>query len=320
MQLCSPILIIAFSLSLWYIYIESGKDYKPMSTPKEKHNAMLMMALCAILWSTAGIFIKFIPWNPLIIAGVRSLISGIILGVFMWKTGRRLIINRYSIFAGVGLSGSCISFVIANKLTTAANAIVLQYTAPIFILLLSFLLFKKRMSISEILVVIFVTIGISLFFLDDLSPGSLLGNLFGISAGIFLALMFVCIGQVQENDSLRMSGILLAHSFTTVIGILAFPFVNFSTTSMEIFYVLLLGVFQLGIPYVLYTLASKHCSPLTCSLIATLEPLLNPVWVFVFIGETPGFYALIGAVIVILSISIWLIVQGRGEINSQPIL
>jgi drug/metabolite transporter (DMT)-like permease len=286
-----------------------------MSTPREKNNAMIMMAVCAILWSTAGIFIKYISWNPLIIAGGRSLISGLILGVFMWKTGRQLIINPYSIFAGVGLSGSCISFVIANKLTTAANAIVLQYTAPIFILLLSFILFKKKMTQSEILVVIFVSIGISLFFFDDLSPGNLTGNLMGISAGVFLALMFVCVGQVQESDSLRMSGILLAHTFTTVIGLSALPFVSFTVTSTEILYLLLLGVFQLGIPYVLYTLASKHCSPLTCSLIATLEPLLNPVWVFLFIGETPGFYALIGAVIVIMSISIWLVSQNRKAVD-----
>lgn len=286
-----------------------------MSTPREKRNAMIMMAVCAILWSTAGLFIKFISWNPLIIAGGRSLISGAILGFFMWKTGRRLIINRYSVFAGIGLSGSCISFVIANKLTTAANAIVLQYTAPIFILVLSFILFKKKMSLSEVLVVSFVTIGISLFFFDDLSPGNLVGNLMGISAGIFLALMFVCIGQVQESDSLRMSGILLAHTFTTAIGLSALPFVSFTVSSTEIFYLLLLGVFQLGIPYVLYTLASKHCSPLTCSLIATLEPLLNPVWVFLFIGEIPGFYALIGAVIVILSISIWLVSQSRRAVN-----
>ena len=113
---------------------------------------------------------------------------------------------------------------------------------------------------------------------------------------------------------------MIAHFLTTVIGLFALPFVGFTRTSTEIFYVLLLGVFQLGIPYVLYTMASKHCSPLTCSLIATLEPLLNPVWVFLFIGELPGFYALIGAVIVILSISVWLIAQGRKEINSQPIL
>ncbi|MDX9889155.1 MAG: DMT family transporter, partial [Anaerovoracaceae bacterium] len=286
-----------------------------MSTPREKRNAMIMMAVCAILWSTAGLFIKFISWNPLIIAGGRSFISAIILGAFMWKRGNHLIINLYSLLAGIGLSGTCISFVVANKLTTSANAIVLQYTAPIFILLLSLILFKKKMTLSEILVVVFVTIGISLFFFDDLTPGNLVGNLFGISAGIFLALMFVSIGQVQESDSLRMSGIMIAHSLTTVIGLFALPFVSFTTNSTEIFYVLLLGVFQLGIPYVLYTLASKHCSPLTCSLIATLEPLLNPVWVFLFIGEIPGFYALIGAVIVILSISIWLVSQSRRAVN-----
>lgn len=280
-----------------------------MSTSTEKRNAMIMMATCAILWSTAGIFIKFISWNPLLIAGARSFISAIVLGLFMWKTGRHIIINRYSIFAGIGLSGTCISFVIANKLTTAANAIVLQYTAPIFILLLSYILFKKKMTSSEVLVVIFVTLGISLFFFDDLDRGNLIGNLMGISAGIFLALMFVCIGQVRENDSLRMTGIMIAHTLTTVIGLFALPFVSFTTTSTELFFVLLLGIFQLGIPYVLYSLASKHCSPLACSLIGTLEPLLNTVWVFLFVGEIPGFYALIGALVVIFSISIWLISQ-----------
>lgn len=287
-----------------------------MSIPRENRNAMIMMAICAILWSTAGIFIKFISWNPLIIAGARSFISAIVLGLFMWKTGRHFIINRYSILAGIGLSGTCISFVIANKLTTAANAIVLQYTAPIFILLFSYFLFKKKMTSSEILVVIFVTIGISLFFFDDLDRGNLIGNLMGISAGMFLALMFVSIGQVRENDSLRMSGIMIAHTLTTVIGLFALPFANFHTTSTELLFVLLLGVFQLGIPYVLYSLASKHCSPLSCALIGTLEPLLNPVWVFLFVGEIPGFYALIGAVIVILSISVWLVAQSRENVKS----
>lgn len=279
----------------------------------QQRKAMLMMALCAGLWSIAGIFIKWISWHPLQIAGGRSILSGLVLLAFMKATGRRFIVNKYSLLAGIGLSGSCISFVIANKLTTAANAIVLQYTAPIFILLMSALFLKAPLKGRDIGVVLFTGIGIALFFFDELSPGSLTGNLLGILAGIFLALMFVSVGLAAEDDSVRMSGILLAHFFTAVIGSGSLFFTDFSTTGQEVLFVVILGIFQLGIPYVLYALASRHCSPLACSLIGTLEPLLNPVWVLLFYGEVPGRAALVGAVIVLGAISAWLVSSGKAE-------
>ena len=275
------------------------------------------MALCAGLWSIAGIFIKWISWHPLQIAGGRSILSGLVLLAFMKATGRRFIVNKYSLLAGIGLSGSCISFVIANKLTTAANAIVLQYTAPIFILLMSALFLKAPLKGRDIGVVLFTGIGIALFFFDELSPGSLTGNLLGILAGIFLALMFVSVGLAAEDDSVRMSGILLAHFFTAVIGTGSLLFTDFSTTGKEVLFVVILGIFQLGIPYVLYALASRHCSPLACSLIGTLEPLLNPVWVLLFYGEVPGRAALVGAVIVLGAISAWLVSSGKGTSNQE---
>ena len=275
------------------------------------------MALCAGLWSIAGIFIKWISWHPLQIAGGRSILSGLVLLAFMKATGRRFIVNKYSLLAGIGLSGSCISFVIANKLTTAANAIVLQYTAPIFILLMSALFLKAPLKGRDIGVVLFTGIGIALFFFDELSPGSLTGNLLGILAGIFLALMFVSVGLAAEDDSVRMSGILLAHFFTAVIGSGSLFFTDFSTTGQEVLFVVILGIFQLGIPYVLYALASRHCSPLACSLIGTLEPLLNPVWVLLFYGEVPGRAALVGAVIVLGAISAWLVSSGKGTSNQE---
>lgn len=275
------------------------------------------MALCAGLWSIAGIFIKWISWHPLQIAGGRSILSGLVLLAFMKATGRRFIVNKYSLLAGIGLSGSCISFVIANKLTTAANAIVLQYTAPIFILLMSALFLKAPLKGRDIGVVLFTGIGIALFFFDELSPGSLTGNLLGILAGIFLALMFVSVGLAAEDDSVRMSGILLAHFFTAVIGTGSLFFTDFSTTGQEVLFVVILGIFQLGIPYVLYALASRHCSPLACSLIGTLEPLLNPVWVLLFYGEVPGRAALVGAVIVLGAISAWLVSSGKAEKELQ---
>lgn len=287
---------------------------------------MLLMVITAVMWSIGGIFIKLISWSPFMIAGCRSAISGSVMALFMLHQGIRFRWNRYSFGAGIGLSFSATLFTIANKLTTAANAIVLQYTAPVFILLLSALLFRQKLVRREIAVVAITMIGMVLFFFDQLSPGNVVGNLLGILAGVFLALMFVMVGAGGDDDPTRMSGILIAHAMTVVIGIpLGIvgsagvitteglgPGVQMAPLGLEILYVVILGVFQLGIPYVLYAIASKDCPPLACSLIGMLEPLLNPVWVAIFIGEMPGIYALIGACVIIATVTWWCIF-GTGD-------
>lgn len=276
-----------------------------------KRMAMLFMAICAVLWSTGGIFIKLITWSPLLIAGVRSLIAAGVLGLYMMYTKTPIKVCRYSVGAGIGLSGCCIFFVLANKLTTAANAIVLQYSAPIFILIISALMFHQKLRRKEILAVAGTMFGIILFFFDQLSPGNIVGNFVAILAGIFLAVMFVMVGQGGNDDSIRMSGIFFAHLLAAVIGI---PIGIAGTTSfsgMEIFYIVILGIFQLGIPYVLYAIASRDCPPLACSLIGMLEPLLNPVWVFIFAGEMPGIFAFVGACIIIIVVTWWCITENK---------
>lgn len=282
-----------------------------------RKNATILMILCALLWSMGGIFIKLISWSPLLIAGARSLISGAVLGLFMLYRKISVKINRFSLFAGVGLSISCICFVMANKLTTAANAVVLQYTAPVFVLLMSALFLKKKVHKRDLAVVIVTLAGIVLFFFDQLSPGNILGNIFAILAGVFLALMFVMVGCGGADDSIRMTGILIAHSLTAAIGIPAGIFQTSSAEPLEFVWILILGIFQLGIPYVLYALASKECPPLACSLIGMLEPLFNPVWVFFFAGEKPGFYALIGAAVIIIAVSWWCISDSREEDENE---
>ncbi len=261
------------------------------------------MLLCATLWSTAGIFIKLIPWHPLVIAGVRSLISAGVFLIYMRSIKIGFVINRFSILSGVFLSGTFIFFIAANKLTTSANAIVLQYTAPIFILVLSALIFRQKFRLGDILAVTVTTLGISLFFFDKLSGGYMLGNVLAIVAGLFFASMFITTGRADEKS--RMSGILLGHLITAVIGI---PFIFLYPTPITtgaVLCIFALGVFQLGIPYILYGIAIRKCSPLACSLISAIEPLLNPLWVFIFAGERPGFYALVGGVIVISSVLAW---------------
>ena len=272
---------------------------------KRKNRAMLLMVITAAMWSLGGIFIKLISWNPFLIAGVRSGISGSIMALYMAATRTQFKLNRYSLLAGMGLGCSATLFTIANKLTTAANAIVLQYTAPIFILLISAVFLKEKMQKQDILVVFITMGGMVLFFLDQLSPGNLLGNILGILAGVTLGQMFVMVGRGGDDDATRMSGILIAHMITLMIGVpVGLPQTE-EVAAMEILYVIILGVFQLGIPYVLYGIASRDCPPLACSLIGMLEPLLNPVWVAIFIGEVPGPFALAGAVIIIATVTWW---------------
>ncbi|HPO05335.1 MAG TPA: EamA family transporter [Bacillota bacterium] len=281
-----------------------------------KYRAIFYMVMCAFLWSTAGIFIKLLPWNPMAIAGIRSLIAAGVYVLFMRSQKIPFVINKYSLLAGFFLTGVFVLFVSANKLTTSANAIVLQYCAPIFILVLSALIFKQKFRKGDVLTVAATTLGISLFFFGDLSAGYMLGNLLAIAAGIFFASMFITTNRADEKS--RSSGILMGHLFTALIGI---PFAFFFPTpinSVTVATILAMGIFQLGIPYVLYNMAARHCSALACSLISAIEPLLNPLWVFFFNGEVPGFDALLGGALVITAVVAWTIWSSKSpapEIN-----
>ena len=282
-----------------------------MITKGSKNQAIIYMLLCSVLWSTAGILIKFLPWNPMVIAGLRSLISAVVYLLYMRYEKIEFTINKDSILSGIALMCTFVFFVAANKFTTSANAIVLQYSAPIFILILSALFYHQKFRKGDIITVAVTSVGISLFFLDKLSGGYLLGNLLAIMAGISFASMFVVTGHADEHS--RSSGILLGHVFTSVIGM---PFIFFSPTPVSpsiIAAILAMGIFQLGIPYILYGLAVRKCSPLACSLISAVEPLLNPVWVFLYNGEVPSFFALIGGAIVISAVVAWSLWSSKAE-------
>ncbi|HVI41963.1 MAG TPA: DMT family transporter, partial [Anaerovoracaceae bacterium] len=140
-----------------------------MKMKDSKNQAVLYMVLCAVLWSTAGILIKFLPWNPMVIAGIRSLISAVVYLIYMRYEKIEFKINKDSILSGISLMCTFLLFVAANKFTTSANAIVLQYSAPIFILILSALIYRQKFRKGDIITVAATSVGISLFFLDKLS-------------------------------------------------------------------------------------------------------------------------------------------------------
>lgn len=268
-----------------------------------RNRAILEMLLCAALWSIAGIFIKLIPWNSIVIAGLRSLIAGLVMFVYMRARGIGFTADRRSLAGGAALCLTLTCFVAANKLTTAANSIVLQFTAPMFIVVFSALFLKKRFSRADVLAVVLTMAGISLFFFDQLTPGHLAGNCVAIFAGMAFACYYMSLEGASESQ--RMSAILIAHGLTFLVG-LPFTFVYPPKLSAApVACILVLGVVQLGIPYVLLGRASGACPPLACSLLGAVEPLLNPVWVFIFDGEAPGLWALIGGVVVVATITVW---------------
>lgn len=280
-----------------------------------KNKAILQMLVCATLWSTGGIFIKLIPWNPMAIAGWRSLIAAAVVLCYLRVQRIAVRMDRQAAINGALMCMTFLAFVIANKLTTAANAIVLQFTAPVFLMVYSAVLFKERFRRSDLLAVLCTLGGISLFFFDQLQPGYILGNCIAIAAGAFMAGMYLSVGRAEAP--VRMGGMLLGHLFTALAGI---PFTFFSETKLSpvpVVSILALGIIQLGVPYILLILSSENCPPLACSLLGAVEPLLNPVWVFFFDGEAPGLFALVGGVVVVASVTVWCVWQNRHPLPAK---
>lgn len=276
---------------------------------KKERVAILQMLLCSVLWSIAGIFIKLIDWNPLVIAGFRSLFAALTVLVYMLFTRQKILLNKNIVKSAFFLCGTFLCFVAANKFTTSANAIVLQFSAPVFIMLFSAVFKKQRFSGLDIATVALTLGGIALFAVDGIESGHTLGNLFGLGAGLFMAGMFLSVGAAKDEE--RMSGMLFGHLLTALVGIpfMAVSFPAFSLQSVGA--VVILGVVQLGIPYVLLGLAAAHCPPLACSLLSAAEPLLNPVWVAIFAGEYPSALSLTGGVIVIVTVTVWCVLKDR---------
>lgn len=280
-----------------------------MSRISKENKAIVEMLLCAALWSIAGIFIKLIPWSALAVAGIRSLIAGAVIALYMASRHMRFVLTRQTLFAGLLEAGVYLCFVLANKLTTAANAIVLQFTSPVFIVLFSALFLHKKIARSDLTVVLFTLAGIALFFFDRLEGGYIAGNLVAILSGMIMAGMFMAIGSLKGET--RFSAVLIGQIAAFLVGFPAFLSERPELSAVPVISILVLGVFQLGISYILYASSAEYCPPLACCLLGALEPLLNPVWVFLFNGERPGLFALVGAVIVVGAITIWCVYNAR---------
>ncbi len=276
---------------------------------KESTKGTLAMIATALLWSIGGIFIKLVPWNPLAIAGLRGVFGGLVMFAYLRIRGIKPVINKDTLKIAFALAGVCTTFVAANKLTTAANAIVIQYCAPVYVLLYIAFVQKKKLRPLDIAVVPITILGVSLCFVGQMGKGHLVGDIVAVISGVFFAAMFIFSEGV--SDQTRASGIMQGQFLTAIIGLPVLIATRPAFTPTAIGGILILGFFQIGLAYVLYSIAIRSAPLLTCSLLAVLEPLLNPVWVFLFAGENPGIWSLVGGVIVVAVITLWYVYDAR---------
>lgn len=258
---------------------------------------ILAAMFASAMWSTGGIFVKVIDWNPVALAGVRSLIASSVLIAYVKKP--KLPKSKTQAIGAIASAATVLSFIIANKLTTSANVILLQYTSPIFAAILSVWLLKEKIRWYDTLAIVSVFLGMGLFFVNDLSSGNIIGNLLAIFCGFALAVSTITLKMEQEGSPFEITifGNLLAF-------IVAIPFILTNLPSFKtLATVVTMGIFQLGIPYIFYINSLKYITALEAILITVVEPLLNPLWVYIFTGEKPSIFAIIGGIIVIVSVT-----------------
>jgi len=278
---------------------------------------IVLIVLAVLLWSTGGVFIKFTTLDAFTVNLGRSLFAAITVAIFTYRKGLKL--DKFTLLSSFLYAGTLTCFVYANKNTTAANAIFLQYTAPVYILILAPFILKEKFRASDLITVIFCLAGMSLFFLETpnaenkLATNIFWGNVAALVSGVFFGLYFILL---RHPRSLAKNPALSVFYGNIIIVILMLPFIlNNSPKAIllnDILAILFLGIFQIGIAYILFTKGiAEGVRSLDASIIGFIEPLLNPVWVFLFLGETPSKWAITGGIIIIFAVSAHTLRQNR---------
>ena len=232
------------------------------------------------------------------INGGRTLIALITIGIYLYIIKHPPRFNRWILLGAAAISGTNILFSVANKMTTSANAIVLEFTAPIFLIIFSVIILKKRPHKLDIAACAVVLGGIIFFFADSLVMGKWLGNFFALLSGVTYAVVFL-INDMPDGDAI--SSVFWGNVISAVIG-MPFVFRETDFSFIPLLSLLVLGVFQVAIAYILLVIGLKITPPVTACLVSGIEPVLNPILVALFYKEMMSTYALIGAAIVILGV------------------
>ena len=267
---------------------------RPVTDPDHRKSVGLLL-ITALGWSLGGVLMKSVNWPPLAVGGGRGLVAAVFL-LLVAGRGLRFTWSPLQLATALAYTGCTVLFAAATKLTTAANAILLQYTAPVWVALLGAWLLGERATRADWWTIAAAFAGMAVFLYDGLRLNDLAGILLAIASGVSFAVMIVLLRK-QRNVS-TIEPVIIGNVFGFLIGL---PWIWSAPwpDQRSLGALLLLGVFQLGIPYLLYSRAIRHVTALEAVLIPVIEPILNPIWVMLVIGEKPSPLALLGGTIVL---------------------
>ncbi len=297
-----------------------------------KRRASFAVLVAALLWSTGGLFIKEVTldawgvsfWRSSFAAITISTIyffrtsslrkKSIVSDVEMISTGLREWFSPFVLSSALCYALLLVLFVIATKLTTSANAIFLQYTAPIYVLFIEPMLSRTKMKHADLITVAISIAAMALFFIGKFEPRGVWGNIAALASGVAFAAYALILKHERATEQSRWQIVIVGHILIAgTMGMITFlGYTNVSVSSSDFIRLLYLGIIQIGIAYAFFTYGISHIRAIDATLIAMVEPVLNPVWVFLGIGEQPTTFAIAGGLI-ILSLSIIRTVRGSNE-------
>ncbi len=292
-----------------------------------KLNPSLALFLCALLWSTSGILIKLTDWNALAISGTRSLIAAITMIIALKRIPRLFVrnsdgsINKKQsldrIIAMLVYAATMILFVFANKLTTSANAILLQYTSVLYVIALGPVFLGEKNSWIDIVASFGILGGMALlvsdgFTAESFNSVSMAGNALALLSGVCFGL--TTIFMRRQKDGHPEDSFTLSHLITFFVAI---PSIieGGVPNAQSMLALVVLGVFQIGIPSILYAMGVTRVTAVSAALITMLEPVMNPVWVFFFWGEAPSVRTVIGGVTILTFLFFRVYIKNKSTIG-----
>lgn len=279
---------------------------------KTRGSPLLFVFAAAFLWSTGGLFIKWNTLTGLELSFCRSLFAMLTVAFLTRREGFGL--NRISGIASVLYAVLLVLFVLSTKATTAANAIFLQYTAPVYVMIFEPLIYKEKFRLRDLVTVLVCLGGMALFFVGQLRPQDIAGNLMALASGLCFAFYFLLLRHPRAREVNRASSVIYGNLLAVIAlawwGLPALLNLN-GHNAISVTY---LGVVQLGIAYALFTEGmARGVRSLDAGIICYIEPVLNPVWVFLVLGERPSRWALLGGTIIVAAVIVHMLLDARGK-------